>query len=155
MTRDDIHKAIADYLSLFEEKVHPLEEQSEKLTLALDYLALAYHFAECDFDEADYPDAPEPDYQQLRDAVASLFPGFGYYNIATDISINIGQTTLGVGDAIGDISEIAVDLLEVKWLWENTSVENALWEFKWGYENHWGDHLRNLQIYIKANSRGF
>jgi hypothetical protein len=90
----------------------------------------------------------------FRDATISLFPDPGYYNIATDNSVNIGQTRLGVGSAINDIAEIAEDMLEVKWLWENTSVENALWQFRWGYENHWGAHLRYLQLYLFEHGRG-
>ena len=154
MTTDEIHKAITDYLSIFEGRIELRDGQKEKLLLALDRLALAYHFAGCDFDGADYPEAPEPDLHHLRSITAALFPDFGYYNIATDISVNVGQTTLGVGDALNDISEIAAVMLEVNWLWKNASVENALWQFRWGYENHWGAHLRNLQLYIRAVDNG-
>ena len=122
--------------------------------LALDRLALAYHFAECKFDEADYPDTPRKDYGELGKAVSALFPEYGYYNVATRISVEISEGGLYVGDAIDDITDIAIDMYEVLWLWENTSVDNALWEFRQGYENHWGMHLRCLQLYLLANSRG-
>jgi hypothetical protein len=154
MTRDEIHKAITDYLSLFDGRIESLEAREERLMLALDCLALAYHFADCAFDEANYPDAPERDWEHLYRTAGSLFPNYGYYNVAADISVKIGETSLNVGDAIDDLADIAKDMYEVVWLWQNTSVENALWQLRWGYENHWGDHLRNLQLYVKANSHG-
>lgn len=154
MTRADIHKAITDYLSIFDGNGESPETRKERLVIALDRLALAYHFSAWDFDAADYPDAPKSDFHDFRDVTVSLFPDLGYYNIATDNSVNIGQTTLGVGNAVNDVAEIADDMLEVKWLWENTSVENALWQFRWGYENHWGAHLRYLQLYLLELGRG-
>ncbi len=84
----------------------------------------------------------------------SRFPNYGFYNIATDISVRIGETVLGVGDAVNDLADIATDMYEVVWLWEHTMLENALWQYRWGYENHWGDHLRNLQLYVKTNNLG-
>lgn len=153
MNRDEIHEAISDFLALLNGK-EDVEAREAVLALALDRLALAYHFADYKFDETDYPDAPRKDYQELRKIVSALFPEYGYYNVTARISVEISEGGLHVGDAIDDITDIAIDMNEVLWLWENTSVDNALWEFRQGYENHWGMHLRCLQLYILANSRG-
>jgi hypothetical protein len=154
MNRDDIHKAISDFLDLLDGGKEDAEGREAALALNLDRLALAYHYSEYKFDETDYPDAPRKDYQELREIVSALFPEYGYYNVAARISVEISEGGLHVGDAIDDITDIAIDMDEVLWLWKNTSVDNALWEFKQGYENHWGMHLRCLQLYILANSRG-
>ena len=153
MDRSAIYETIFGYLALLNSST-PGDERVANLVLALDRLALAYHFANCDFDEGEYADAPTEAYFPLRSKVENLFPDFGLYNVVTDISVNVGVTTTGVGDALDDLTDIAVDMYEVLWLWENTSVENALWQFRWGYENHWGGHLRNLQLYLWANRFG-
>ncbi len=154
MTKDEIRSVINEYLSLFDGKNESHEEREKRLTLALDKLALAYHFAEYDFDEKNYPDAPSRDYQTQYQITGPLFPNYGYYNAVSDISVKIAGTSVIVGDAIDDLTDIALDMFEVTWLWENTSIENALWQFRWGYENHWGEHLRNVQLYINAKAEG-
>ncbi len=53
MTRNEIHKAITDYLALFENDSEAVETREERLMLALDRLALAYHFAQSDLNDAD------------------------------------------------------------------------------------------------------
>lgn len=65
------------------------------------------------------------------------------------------QARLIEGDAIGDIAGIAEDLLEIAWYWDYTSKANALWHFEWGYRNHWGGHLRGLQMYIWHQKNGW
>ena len=153
MNRDEIHEAISDFLALLNGGKEDAEAREAALIFALDRLALTYHYARCKFDKTDYPDAPRKDYQELRKVVSALFPEYGYYNVAARISVEISEGGLHIGDAIDDITDIAIDMYEVFWLWENTSVDNALWEFRQGYENHWGMHLRCLQLYVLANSR--
>jgi len=154
MTRDEIRKAIDEYLSLVEgSKGESLAEREVSLRWTLDCLAMAYYFSAVPV-TSEEKEAPAVDWQSIYRTVGSLFPNYGYYNTTLDISINVGQTDIGTGDAIDDISDIAADMYEVRWLWDNASAESALWQFHWGYENHWGDHLRNLQLYLKASERG-
>ncbi len=65
MTRTEIHATILNFIDVFEGN-YAAEDREEKLVLALDQLALAYHFAVYKFDETDYPVAPEQDYDILR-----------------------------------------------------------------------------------------
>jgi hypothetical protein len=154
MNREGIHEAISGFLSLLEDRNVDAEEKGARLKLALDRLALAYHFAEYKFDETDYPDGPRKDYSALRKTVEAIFPDYSRYNTPSEISEKIGKAEIYVGDAIDDITDIALDMYEVRWLWENTSVENALWQFRFGYESHWGMHLRCLQLYLLAINYG-
>ena len=147
MSREEIYKIITEYFDVIED-FYSTEEREEKLKFKLDQLALAYHFANFEFDETDYTDAPRKDYDELRKIVSKNFPNCSYYNIAQPTSIKIGEASISVGDAIDDICDIAIDLSEVLWCWENTSVENALWHFQQSYEYHWGHHLRELQLYL-------
>jgi hypothetical protein len=55
-----------------------------------------------------------------------------------------------VGDAIDDITDIAVEMEEIEWRWKNTSEADALWHFRFGASRHWIDHMRQLQFYLNA-----
>ena len=154
MNRNEIYQTISDFLSLFEIESESIELNQENLRLALDRLALASNFVDYEFDETDYPDAPSKDYDELRAMVSKLFPNYGFYNVVTDMSVNVGLPSEAIGDAIDDIVDIAKDLYEVEWLWENTTEDNALWQFSFGYNSHWGEHLRWLQLYILAEKNG-
>ena len=154
MKRNEIYQAVRDFLSLFETASESVESNQENLRLALDRLALASNFVDLEFDETDYPDAPRKDYNELRALVSKFFPNYDFYNVVTNLSVNVGLPSDAVGDAIDDIVDIASDLYEVEWLWKNTSEDNALWHFSFGYNSHWGEHLRWLQLYILAEKNG-
>ena len=143
-------KAIEGFIQLIEQDSSPDEAE---LRLALDELALASNFCtDFVFDERELPDAPDLDQIFIRDMIASKFPDYGMYNLPEDIADNLSETRLMIGSAHDDLQDIYRDLKEVKWTWEHNSVEDGLWHFHWGYDHHWGAHLRNLQWYL-YNSR--
>ena len=147
MSRDEIHETILHFFDVIDGEYAP-EEREKRLSIALDRLALASHFADYDFDETDYPDSPRKDYDELREIVSPRFPDCGYYNVAHNVTTDIGVESVSVGDAIDDICDIANDLSEVSWRWENNSIDDALWYFRESYIYHWGHHLRDLQVYL-------
>jgi hypothetical protein len=49
---------------------------------------------------------------------------------------------------IDDILDIARDLTEIIWRYENTSKDDVLWHFEFLFRAHWGRHLRSLQVYL-------
>jgi hypothetical protein len=125
MTKEEIRNAVADYLSLIEGSVGSSVEDRERLLKStLNRLAVAYDFSNVSFD-ANESEAPALDWQSIYRTAATLFPSYGYYNKAIDISVNVGQTTVGIGDAIDDLADIAADLYEVRWLWDNATAENT------------------------------
>jgi hypothetical protein len=154
MSRDEIKQTIDDFLLLVEKGCGSVEENEAKLKLLLDKLAFAQHSINYKFDEKDYADAPRKKYDELRKLVTAQFPNYGYYNVAEDVTINIGEGKVNVGDAIDDIADMAGDLFEAKWCWENNSTEDGLWHFKNEFEIHWNNHLRGLQIYLINLERG-
>jgi hypothetical protein len=149
MNRDEIKQTIDDFLTLVENGCDSIEENEAQLKLLLDKLALAQHFSLFKFDEKNYANAPVQDHTVLRKSVESRFPNYGYYNIAEDISKNIGETKVNVGDAIDDIADIAQDLREVAWCWTHNSQKDGLWHFRNNFKFHWGEHLRGLQLYLQ------
>jgi|SRR3990172_7024144 len=150
METQDILAAINDYLDVLEYDRGNVDTNIRALELALDRLALAYHFAPDVFEEDEYPDPPVQDYQRLRHLAASRFPAFGFYTLPSIITTATVQVELQIGDALDDVADIAQDLIGVRWCWEHTSQVDALWRFRFGYEAHWGEHLRCLQLYLHA-----
>ena len=149
MSREDIYNSVLEYLDLIEVGRKDAQENLQTLEKVLAKLALAYYYSDYQFDETDYPDAPEGE-KKWHKLAAERFPDFGYYNMPISITQQPGEPQWGGGYAIDDIGDIATDLHEVAWCWQNTSIEDALWHFRFGFESHWGEHLRYLQLYIHA-----
>lgn len=154
MNREDIHNVVLDYLDLIENGRASVEDNLQALELILDKLALAHNFLDFQFEDADHPEAPREDYNRLRQLAERRFPHFGHYNSPEHITDRIAESGLVVGDAIDDVADIARDMYETAWCWRHASPEDALWLFRFGYESHWGEHLRGLQLYILAAKRG-
>ncbi len=154
MNRAEIKSSIEFFFEAIEGPI-PEDTREARLQIALDRLALSVSIADYTFDEGKYPEAPRREYNVVRDIVSVNFPDCGYYNVPLEISEKIGESSLAVGDAIDDICDIARDMEEVLWCWENTSVDNALWHFRESFGSHWGKHLRDLQLYLYAKEHGW
>lgn len=152
MSRNEIKQTIDGFLSLLEKGCGSTEENENRLKLLMDKLALAQHFAEFEFDDRDYPDAPSPDHKELMRLARARFPICnGDYAVvldATDIIKSLEKPEHGIQMAADDIADIARDLYETKWRWENNSPEDGLWHFTSSYESHWASHLRGFQYYL-------
>jgi hypothetical protein len=149
LNQQDIRATVHEFLDLLDNGKGDEQANIRTLELVLDRLALAYHFADDIFEDG-HSDPPVQDYHQLRQLAATRFPKFGLYNVPSKITEQIMEAEMQVGDALDDVADMARDLSEVMWCWEHTSEKDALWHFRWGYENHWGKHLRNLQTYLYA-----
>ncbi|WP_435274602.1 DUF5063 domain-containing protein [Psychrobium sp. nBUS_13] len=102
-----------------------------------------------EFDENDYPSAPPSKYQEIRNKVESKFPELGMYHSASyDKNLLISNETVAVGDAVDDIADIVGDLIEIEWYFGNTSDADALWHLETSYRSHWGNDLREVQLYL-------
>ena len=151
MTRKDILQSVQNFVGVLDEQ-NRFEDREGALRAALDRLALAYHFADAPLDDTEYPDAPRADYRALRERIAPLFPSLGFYNEALHIADKVGESEASTGDAIDDLTDIAIDMHSVLFRWANTSEQDALWHFRFSFETHWGLHLRSLQLYLHARA---
>lgn len=143
----NIETEINNFLDLILGHNSKLEDLNE-LIFALDRLAISSHKIEYKFDETDYPDNSSFDLSAIRKKVDKRFPDLGSYNIAIDVCEKIGESEIATGDAIDDLTDITLDLLRVRWRFENTSNNDALWHFELSFRSHWGRHLRDLQLYL-------
>lgn len=113
------------------------------LARSLDELALSYYDTPPGMPDENAPAPPEPVFTHA--SVGSRFPELGLYGVANP-SETAGSVI--VGDAIDDILDIARDLSEVIWRYENVGAEDADWHFRLLYQCHWGVHLRDLSRYL-------
>ncbi len=151
VTPEEIRETVKGFFAFLDTAMGAKERES-RLSQVLDGLAMASHSAAGPFDEAEYPDPVVPDSATLRARIAPLFPGLGWYNEAEEIAGTPDQRGVVVGDAINDLVDIARDLQEVLLRWESTSEADALWHFRFGFESHWGKHLRSLQLCLHARA---
>jgi hypothetical protein len=139
-----IRLAIERYLNLLDRDPADGESGLRNLALALDHLVSVYfetHHVEPAGDE----EAPSRSYAEFYQRAGKAFPELGLYPYADP-----GEEKPLVADAIDDIADIAGDLAEVLWHFDNTSVANGVWEYRFGYQHHWGDHLHSLRNYLHS-----
>lgn len=139
--------AIKKYLSVLESN-GPEDQAIELIMASLDELAFLAHSISYAQDDNDYPDPPGINHKATMEKARKRFPSLGFYNVAGDISDNIAESEIHVGDAISDIAEIADDLANIIWYFENTSLDNAKFYYQLGFRSHWGWHLRSVQLYL-------
>ncbi len=95
------------------------------------------------------------DLEKILEAVAEKIGDYRYYWSVFDPA-DMQDTAPGCGDLLDDLGDIYKDLqysLRVFDLHTADSQENALWEFKFDFEKHWGFHcinaLRALHFFIQ------
>ena len=93
-------------------------------------------------------EVPENDYPEIRKAAGKTFPNWGFYNVAGEVTSNVGNSEINVGDAIDDVTDIINDLKMVYWSYQNESEEIATWHLLDSFNNHWRAHMRSLQFYV-------
>ena len=108
-----------------------------------------YFDIEYEFDETDFPDFDKTKYSDIRKNVKSNFKDFGLYKLVIDINDVDNLNDNGIGDAVDDLTDIILDLLEIKWRIETNSFADGLWYFKLVFYSHTQQHILNLLNFIK------
>ncbi len=149
MTADDpitvVKDAITDFLTCLEQPFSSNEERLLHTQRALDRLSLAY------FESGRFGDGPgdcEPpghDYASTRDEVALLYPDLGYYPVAKG---DVDDSELVIGDAIDDLTDIYNEVRDVVWCLKNSTDEDAVRFYRFGYSHHWGRHICDVRSAI-------
>ncbi|GGB63071.1 hypothetical protein GCM10010833_17580 [Blastomonas aquatica] len=134
------------YLDLLNSAPADPRERQLKLATTLDRLCVAFNTTHDIELDADNVDAPRVDPKQFGEKAASAFPELGFYPDADPLD-GFDQE-IGQGWGLDDLMDIAVDLTEVLWLIDQHQDDEAIWQFRWGYENHWGHHLHDLRRYL-------
>ncbi len=88
------------------------------------------------------------DYYNIRMIVDENFPDFGYYNSVLNIKAPEEDILAGMGDSVDDLTDIIIDLIEIKTRYINFGIEDAVGRFLISFETHIKQHLINLLNYI-------
>lgn len=149
MNINDIKTLILKFIEFVDVVSINSKNKDKELLFILDMLGVSQTHIDYEFDSNQYPNFPKLNELKLRDRIGPNFPDYGFYNCVSEIEINLeDKTEIIIGDAIDDIVDIYKDLSEVLWCFENTSENDALWHYENSYQTHWGEHLRNLQLYV-------
>ena len=111
-----------------------------------------YFDVEFEFDATAYPDFDKSKMPNIIENVQSNFSDYGWYQTVLDINDLNNLKNNGVGDAIDDLSDIIIDLLEVKWRIENNSLADGLFFFQLMFYRHMQQHMLDLLNYMKQRS---
>ena len=143
---EEAREAIEAYLALL--KQPPADQQLRYAALArvLDRLVAGYHLVpdlEVGTIEVETPDF---DYGEFRRLSGEAFPDLGCY-CDVEPTGDLDQEP-GVADAIDDLADIARDLTTILWLLDNHGVADAAFEYRFGFQFHWGGHLFSLRRHL-------
>lgn len=119
------------------------------LAMSLDHLVAVY-FRTGNVDPDSAVEPPPKESTGYFGRFAAAFPELGLYPYAYPGG-EPGEEECLVADAIDDLGDIAGDLDEVLWYFENSTVSEAIWHFRFGYQHHWGDHLHSLRNYLHSS----
>ncbi|MCC4212887.1 DUF5063 domain-containing protein [Leeuwenhoekiella parthenopeia] len=120
------------------------------LKKALVDLYALYVNLEPSFDERLYEEIERLDYGLVYAHVKVNFPELMEYHQIDEIFEFYKTPEILTGDAIDDLSDLIIDLSEVAWRLQNTSLDDALWYFNTLMRIHSEEHLLNLLGYLKA-----
>lgn len=82
----------------------------------------------------------------------SNFPELGLYKTIIDINDIDNLKANAVGDALDDLTDIILDLLEIKWRVENNSLADGLWYFELIFYGHTQQHMLDLLNYLRQKN---
>ena len=144
LVRDNITAAIRRFIDTLEGKDGATLYDLAK---ALDGLVVTYHQTpDVEPDTTEAPLASQAEERRLIDAADAAFPDLGWYALVDPEDGEDQKIVMSF--AVGDLAEIASDLLLVLWLFDNGSHNDAVWAFRFGYRTHWGRHLHEIRTYM-------
>lgn len=125
------------------------DERNLLLEKSLISIYSLYFEIQYEYDNTDFEEYHGIKYVDVRKNIESNFPDFGYYTIALDLMDINNKDNMAIGDAIDDLSDIILDLLQIKWRMENNSKNNGLWYFELIFSGHTQQHIIDLLNYLK------
>lgn len=111
-----------------------------------------YFDIDYEFDVTDYPDFDKSQLPDIRQNIESNFKNFGLYKTIFDVKDIDNNADYAIGDAIDDLTDISLDLMEIKWRIENNSLNDGLWYFQLIFRGHTQQHILDLLSYLKQNN---
>ena len=111
-----------------------------------------YFDIEYKFDETEFSEFKETEYSDIRKNVTSNFPELALYKTILDINDIDNLKDNAIGDPFDDLTDIILDLLQIKWRIENNSLADGLWYFELIFYAHTQQHIVDLLNYLKQKN---
>lgn len=127
-------------------------DKEKKLEKNLVKIYQLYFDIKYKYDETDFPVFGKTEYSDIRQNVTSNFKDFGFYKTILDIEDIDNTKNNALGDALDDITDIIIDLLEIKSRIENNSLADGLWFFELIFYTHTQQHILDLLNYMKQKN---
>ena len=127
-------------------------DKEKKLEKNLVKIYQLYFDIKYKYDETDFPEFDKTEYSDIRQNVTSNFKDFGFYKTILDIEDIDNLKDNAIGDAIDDLTDIIIDLSEIKWRIENNSLADGLWFFELIFYAHTQQHILDLLNYMKQKN---
>lgn len=128
------------------------DERNKILEKSLIGIYRLYFDIEYEFDDTDYPEFDKNSYQNIQQNIECNFPDFGFYKTIIDFNDLDNKVDYAIGDAIDDLVDITLDLLEIKWRIENNSWNDGLWFYQFIFNAHTQQHILDLLNYMKQKN---
>jgi len=101
------------------------------------YLA-ALGLQECDPGSVAIPSCSDAEWKSVYNRFRTM--PVGLYPDVVDLSDYPAQT-VGYGDLLDDLADIYRDLVGPLQVYNAGHSNAAVWNWRWGFQNHWGTHL--------------
>lgn len=129
-----------------------IENKEQDLEKHLVYLYAKYFEIKDTINSIDYPCYQRPNSANFRENISLNFPALGWYHHTINSHKVLQEADLVTGDAIDDLADIILELLEVQWRYEHNSLEDATWFFKFIFQAHIQQHLLDLLSFFKSKN---
>ncbi|MGM9320821.1 hypothetical protein [Deinococcus aquaticus] len=96
--------------------------------------------------DADTP--PREAYHDLRARIARACPEPGFYDLATGRALGHCDLPAEIGDALDDLTDLALDLSTALALADTDGAAALAW-LRWSHDSHWGDHVQDVTPHLR------
>lgn len=100
------------------------------------------------FGVPDADDLPREAYRDLRARIARAWPESGFYDPATGRALGHCDLPAEIGDALDDLTDLALDLGTALALADTDEADALAW-LRWSHHSHWGDHVQDVTPHLR------
>ncbi|NTX99970.1 DUF5063 domain-containing protein [Deinococcus sp. JMULE3] len=92
---------------------------------------------------------PRVAHRDLRARIARAWPEPGFYDPATGRALGRCDLPDEIGDALDDLTDLALDLGTALALADTDGAAAALAWLRWSHDSHWGDHVQDVTPHLR------
>ncbi|WP_197408534.1 DUF5063 domain-containing protein [Deinococcus actinosclerus] len=91
---------------------------------------------------------PRETYRDLRARIARAWPEPGFYDPATGRALGHCDLPAEIGDALDDLTDLALDLGTALALTDTDAADVLAW-LRLSHDIHWGDHVQDVTRHLR------